>query len=69
MAFGGFGNLTVVRTRRPRTSCHPIASVEAGVPGGGAQLMLDKDVSLMVTEDGKPAGMIGFDFVASIARG
>jgi predicted transcriptional regulator len=49
----------------------PIASVEAGVSlGEAAQLMLDKDISrLMVTEDGKPAGMIaGSDFVASIAR-
>ena len=51
---------------------HPIASVEAGVSlAEAAQLMLDKDISrLMVTEDGKPAGMIaGSDFVASIARG
>ena len=50
---------------------HPIATVEASVSlADAAQLMLEKDISrLMVTEDGKPAGMIaGSDFVASIAR-
>ena len=50
---------------------HPIASVEANTPlTDAARQMLEKDISrLMVTEDGKPAGMIaGSDFVASIAR-
>ena len=50
---------------------HPITSVEANVPlTEAAALMLRNDISrLMVTEDGKPAGMIaGSDFVASIAR-
>jgi len=50
---------------------HPITSVEASVPlTEAAHLMLEKDISrLLVTEDGKPAGMIaGSDFVASIAR-
>lgn len=50
---------------------HPITSVEASVPlTEAARLMLEKDISrLLVTEDGKPAGMIaGSDFVASIAR-
>lgn len=50
---------------------HPIESVEATVSlSEAARLMLGKDISrLMVTEDGKPAGMIaGSDFVASIAR-
>jgi CBS domain-containing protein len=50
---------------------HPITSVEADVPlAEAAALMLRDDISrLMVTEDGKPAGMIaGSDFVASIAR-
>jgi CBS domain-containing protein len=50
---------------------HPITSVEADVPlAAAAALMLRNDISrLMVTEDGKPAGMIaGSDFVASIAR-
>jgi CBS domain-containing protein len=49
---------------------HPIATVEAATPlNDAARMMLDKDISrLMVTEDGKPAGMIaGSDFVASIA--
>ncbi|MFH1185142.1 MAG: CBS domain-containing protein [Chloroflexota bacterium] len=49
----------------------PIASVEANTPlTDAARQMLEKDISrLMVTEDGKPAGMIaGSDFVASIAR-
>lgn len=50
---------------------HPITSVEANVPLiEAAKLMLEKDISrLLVTEAGKPAGMIsGSDFVASIAR-
>jgi len=50
---------------------HPITSVEASVPlTEAAHLMLEKDISrLLITEDGKPAGMIaGSDFVASIAR-
>jgi predicted transcriptional regulator len=50
---------------------HPITSVEADVSlAEAAALMLRNDISrLMVTEGGKPAGMIaGSDFVASIAR-
>src|SRR5574340_846627 len=49
----------------------PIASVEASSAlHAAAKIMLEKDISrLLVTEDGKPAGMIaGSDFVASIAR-
>lgn len=49
----------------------PIASVEANtLLSEAARLMLEQDISrLLVTEDGKPAGMIaGSDFVASIAR-
>lgn len=49
----------------------PIESVEASVPlNAAAKMMQEKDISrLLVTEDGKPAGMIaGSDFVASIAR-
>jgi len=50
---------------------HPIESVEANVSlAAAAKQMIDKDISrLLVTEEGKPAGMIaGSDFVASIAR-
>jgi CBS domain-containing protein len=49
----------------------PIASVEASTSlSDAAKMMLEKDISrLLVTEDGRPAGMIaGSDFVASIAR-
>jgi CBS domain-containing protein len=50
---------------------HPIASVEENLPlSEAAKSMLEKDISrLLVTEKGKPVGMIaGSDFVASIAR-
>lgn len=50
---------------------HPIASVEASTSlSEAAKKMLEMDISrLLVTENGKPAGMIsGSDFVASIAR-
>jgi CBS domain-containing protein len=50
---------------------HPITSVEADLSlMEAAALMLRNDISrLMVTENGKPAGMIASsDFVASIAR-
>lgn len=50
---------------------HPIESVDANVAlAAAARQMIDKDISrLLVTEEGKPAGMIaGSDFVASIAR-
>jgi CBS domain-containing protein len=50
---------------------HPIDSVEAGVSLAEAvQIIMDKEISrLLVTEQGKPAGVISLsDFVASIAR-
>lgn len=50
---------------------HPIDSVEAAVPLSEAvQLLIEKEVSrLLVTENGKPTGMISIsDFVSSIAR-
>jgi CBS domain-containing protein len=49
----------------------PIISVEADAPlNEAAKLLMEKDVNrLLVTEQGKPAGMIaGSDFVASVAR-
>ena len=49
---------------------YPIVSVESDVPlTQAAKLMIEKDVNrLMVTETGKPAGIISSsDFVASIA--
>ena len=49
---------------------HPIDSVEANVSLADAvQILMEKDVSrLLVTEQGKPAGVISLsDFVASIA--
>ena len=49
---------------------YPIVSVESDVPlAQAARLMIEKDVNrLMVTEAGKPAGIISSsDFVASIA--
>lgn len=49
----------------------PIICVEASVPlNGAAQLMVEKEINrLMVTENGKPAGIISSsDFVAGIAR-
>ncbi len=50
---------------------YPIISIADDAPlKEAAQLLLDKDVSrLLVTEAGKPVGMIaGSDFVASLAR-
>ena len=50
---------------------YPIISVASDAPlKEAAQLLIEKDVSrLVVTEGGKPVGMIaGSDFVASIAR-
>src|SRR5512142_274949 len=50
---------------------YPIITVDADAPlHEAAQLLLDKDVNrLLVTEKGKPIGMISSsDFVASIAR-
>jgi CBS domain-containing protein len=49
----------------------PIESVEASTAiDAAAKILFEKDISrLLVTEDGKPAGMIaGSDFVASIVR-
>lgn len=49
----------------------PVDSVEAKTPlAEAAQTMIEKDVNrLLVTENGKPAGVISLsDFVASIAR-
>ncbi len=50
---------------------HPILSIEADAPlHEAAKLLVEKDVNrLMVTEQGRPVGIIaGSDFVASIAR-
>jgi CBS domain-containing protein len=50
---------------------YPIISVDLNAPlKEAAQLLLEKDVNrLLVTEGGKPIGMIaGSDFVASVAR-
>ena len=50
---------------------HPVDSVEANIPLSDAvRTLIEKDVSrLLVTENGKPVGIISLsDFVASIAR-
>lgn len=65
-------SLSVMRTLTAADlMSHPITSVEASTPlPAAAKMLLEQDISrLLVTEDGKPAGMIaGSDFVASIAR-
>ncbi len=65
-------SLTTMRTLCARDlMSYPIISVDADAPlKDAAQLLIEKDVNrLLVTEGGKPIGMISSsDFVASIAR-